>query len=68
MDGAAAAFTPDGALLLEAGQHVLNFHAPSYADREHRLDVRGGERETLRITMEPLALSLALARPRRRVR
>ncbi len=53
VDGAAASYAEDGTLVLEAGARALTFSAPSYAPHERRVDVRGGERGTLRVDLAP---------------
>jgi tetratricopeptide (TPR) repeat protein len=59
IDGAAPRFEADGSVLLEVGEHVLVASAPQHAQQRQAVDVRGGEREALRIVLEPLSGSAA---------
>lgn len=52
VDGATPGHVQDGSIVLEAGEHVLSFSAEGHAPLERRLDVRGGERESLRIELQ----------------
>jgi tetratricopeptide (TPR) repeat protein len=51
VDGVPLRLPPDGALLLEAGDHVLELKAAGYISDRRKVEIRGGERETLRIAL-----------------
>jgi hypothetical protein len=44
----------DGSLLLELGNHTLEFHAPGYHSQQRALPVRGGEELRLRVSLLPI--------------
>jgi len=50
LDGRPSAL-PTGRLRLNVGEHRLIFQHPGYLDAELRLDVRGGEEETLKVEL-----------------
>ena len=52
LDGKPVAVGASGHLSLEAGEHVLRISGPELTARELRLDVKGGEQQTLRIELE----------------
>jgi hypothetical protein len=71
MDGAAAELEPDGTLLLDAGNHVLEASAPGMNSRSFPVSVKGGQHRRLVITLEagrralsPSALDASLAQAR----
>lgn len=51
LDGRRVPFDPEQTLPLEAGEHVLRISGPDVEPRELRLDVRGGQHQTLRIEL-----------------
>ena len=55
IDGAPPRLEADGSLVLDVGEHVLVANAAQHAQQRRAIDVRGGERETLRIVLEPLS-------------
>jgi len=54
VDGGPYAPPPTSALKLQAGDHVLELRAKERRPERHELTLIGGERTTLRITLEPL--------------
>jgi hypothetical protein len=53
IDGHAPEFEPDGTLLFSSGTHTLDASAPGMAVRSLSINVRGGERKELSVTLEP---------------
>lgn len=51
LDGRRVPFDPEQTLPLEAGEHILRISGPGVEPRELRLDVRGGQHQTLRIEL-----------------
>jgi hypothetical protein len=51
VDGLVRHLPPDGSLRLEAGDHVLELKAAGYISDKRKLEIRGGEHETLRIAL-----------------
>ena len=43
----------DDRLLLQIGEHVLEFSAPEHLSEKRTLDIKGGDPHTLRITLQP---------------
>lgn len=54
IDGRVPEFEDDGTLILGFGLHALEASAPGYAIRSLPINVRGGERKDLSITLEKL--------------
>jgi hypothetical protein len=54
VDGLALQLPADSVLLLEAGDHVLELKAAGYISDKRKLEIQGGERETLRIALMAL--------------
>lgn len=52
LDGKPIELGKEGHLSLEAGEHVLRISGPELSSRELKLDVKGGEQQTLRIELE----------------
>jgi hypothetical protein len=52
LDGKPVELGAEHKLALEAGEHTLRISAPNAVPRELRLDVKGGEQQTLRIQLE----------------
>lgn len=55
IDGRVPEFEDDGTLILGFGLHALEASAPGYAIRSLPINVRGGERKDLSITLEKLS-------------
>jgi len=51
VDGAAVELGPSGTLVLEVGEHVLEFHAEGRLPEKQRVNVKGGQTESLRVTL-----------------
>lgn len=51
VDGLSVRLPPDGSLRLEAGDRVLELKAAGHITDKRKLEIRGGERETLRIEL-----------------
>jgi hypothetical protein len=54
VDGAASDLGPGGELVLEAGDHVLEFSAAGHIALKRPLTVQGGERDTLQVKLAAL--------------
>lgn len=52
IDDVSTTLTPNGLVILQAGEHTLEARAESYRSQRRRLDIRGGEELTLRISLE----------------
>jgi hypothetical protein len=52
LDGKPVKLGAEGRLSLEAGEHTLRISGPELSSRELKLDVKGGEQQTLRIELE----------------
>lgn len=61
VDGTAASPAADGSIVLEAGEHELTVSAPSHRTHEQRLDVGGGENQTIRVELLPIDPGPAVA-------
>jgi tetratricopeptide (TPR) repeat protein len=57
IDGHAPEFEPDGTLLLGFGAHTLEARAPGMATRSLPINVRGGERRVLAVTLAPASVA-----------
>jgi hypothetical protein len=53
LDGTAAELQPDGSLMVGLGAHTVEARAEGYQRRSLSLKVRGGERKSLSLTLEP---------------
>lgn len=51
VDGTPVQLGPQGSLVLEVGDHVLEFRADGYAAERRVLKVQGGEEQTLRVVL-----------------
>lgn len=58
VDGEATALEPGHELVLEVGDHKLEFHAKGRVGDKRSLAVQGGEQQTLRVRLMPLASSV----------
>ncbi len=59
VDGSAPEFESDGTLMLGFGQHTVEVRAPGMVARTLPIDVRGGERKELSVTLESEAAAHA---------
>jgi hypothetical protein len=55
VDGHAPEYEPDGTLMLSLGSHTLDVRAHGMVARSLPIDVHGGEKKELSVTLEPLA-------------
>lgn len=55
LDGARSEVKSGGQLVLTLGEHVVEFRAPGRIAQKRTLNIRGGEQETLRVALAPLA-------------
>jgi hypothetical protein len=53
VDGMPMQIAPGGALLLQVGDHNLEFRAPGRLAETRRLKIKGGEEETLKVVLPP---------------
>jgi tetratricopeptide (TPR) repeat protein len=63
LDGKPVELGAERKLALEAGEHTLRITAPNAVPRELKLDVKGGERQTLHIELEVKTPQQPIARP-----
>jgi hypothetical protein len=61
VDGVQRERAPGEPLAVAVGDHLLEFSAPGYVAERRVVTVRGGERELLRVALQPLDPSLAPA-------
>lgn len=54
VDGSLAQVSPGGELVLEVGDHVLEFRAPGRIADKRRLNVQGGEQKMVRVVLAPI--------------
>ena len=59
VDGATSDLGPGGQLVLEAGDHVLEFRATGRSPDRRNLTIQGGERETLQVSLAALEVGPA---------
>jgi hypothetical protein len=55
LDGREPELEPDGTLLLSLGTHTLEASAPGMAALTKSVEVRGGQRQDLRLSLEPVS-------------
>jgi tetratricopeptide (TPR) repeat protein len=63
VDGRAPEFEPDGTLLLGFGAHTVEAKAQGMASRSLTINVRGGERKELALSLEPAPVARPTAPP-----
>lgn len=63
VDEKPAELEPDGALLLEIGEHQIAARALEYQDLKQSVTVEGGEDRELRLKLEPLSAAPAVVPP-----
>ena len=63
VDGATVELGPSGTLVLEVGEHVFEFHADGHLPAKQRVSIKGGQTETLRVTLrhalDPISVAQA---------
>lgn len=62
VDGVQAEVSAGSDIALAVGDHVLELSAIGYASQRRRVRVRGGERETMEVTLTPLEKNLGAPR------
>jgi tetratricopeptide (TPR) repeat protein len=60
VDAKAAEYQPDGTILLGLGEHLIEARAEGYTKRSLSVQVRGGERNELFLTLDPIKPTLPL--------
>lgn len=62
VDGATVELGPSGTLVLEVGEHVFEFHAEGRMPEKQNVSIKGGQTETLRVTLRHLLDPASVAR------
>jgi hypothetical protein len=61
VDAKAAEYQPDGTLMMGLGEHVIEARAEGYLGRSLSVQVRGGERNELFLTLDPIEPAVPVA-------